>query len=197
MALLRPLALLLAALAGSSALVEHKQKGKPTGAGRDVCEHGLWSEATVEELLTGAREPDVQCAREPPCVRWSWTTFERCKTLPDDEDWPTWDPHLPAGGGEGLHSWEELVSMHLLNKTGARGCERSAAAAAHARRASRLPGRLDQQPGERGVRVRGCQGGRARGGGLGVRAAGPEPGLAGGGRRALGAAAAPGGAAPV
>jgi hypothetical protein len=64
-------------LVGAWALVEHRQAGKPTAAGRSVCENGLWSEATVEQLLTGAREPDVQCAREPPCVRWSWVRARR------------------------------------------------------------------------------------------------------------------------
>lgn len=45
---------------GSRALVQHRQTGKLTPEGKPVCENGLWSEATVEELLTGAKEPNVQ-----------------------------------------------------------------------------------------------------------------------------------------
>ena len=59
---LRLLALALLCGAGR-ALVQHKQVGKLTAEGRQVCENGLWSEATVEELLTGAKEPNVQVRR--------------------------------------------------------------------------------------------------------------------------------------
>ena len=67
-------ALLLAAAArcggAADAPVAHKTSG--SWGGQPVCDGGRWTEATAEELLTGKKEPNVQCAREPPCVRWSW-----------------------------------------------------------------------------------------------------------------------------
>ena len=52
--------------------ITHKQTGASVQGGKPVCEGPVWTGATQEELLTGAKEPDVQCNREPPCVRWSW-----------------------------------------------------------------------------------------------------------------------------
>jgi hypothetical protein len=40
--------------------------------GQPVCDGNRWTGASAEDLLTGRAEPNVQCAREPPCVRWSW-----------------------------------------------------------------------------------------------------------------------------
>jgi hypothetical protein len=82
-ALRRALALALAAAASSggggggalaqeaaAAPITHLKSG--TWQDQPVCDGPRWTGATAEELLTGAKEPDVQCAREPPCVRWSW-----------------------------------------------------------------------------------------------------------------------------
>lgn len=72
-------ALLLAAAArccgAADAPVSHKSSG--SWGGQPVCDGGRWTEATAEELLTGKKEPNVQCAREPPCVRWSWVRSSR------------------------------------------------------------------------------------------------------------------------
>ena len=52
--------------------ITHKQAGAAVQEGKAVCDGPVWTGATQEQLLTGAKEPDVQCNREPPCVRWSW-----------------------------------------------------------------------------------------------------------------------------
>jgi len=68
-----PLAVLLLLLcAPFGASISHKQTGAAIQDGKAVCDGAVWTGATKEELHTGAKYPDVQCNREPPCVRWSW-----------------------------------------------------------------------------------------------------------------------------
>ena len=63
----------------SAVAVVHKQPGKPVD-GRAVCNGSSWTGASAEQLLSGQVEPHVQCAREPPCVRWSWVRMELAQT---------------------------------------------------------------------------------------------------------------------
>jgi hypothetical protein len=56
--------------------ITHKQAGAAVQEGKAVCDGPVWTGATQEQLLTGAQLPDVQCNREPPCVRWSWVRLQ-------------------------------------------------------------------------------------------------------------------------
>lgn len=93
--------------------VVHRNPGK--WQNKSVCDGSSWSEASAADLLEGRARPDVQCQREPQCVRWSWTTFERCKAMQNVGDWPTWDPHVQLTGRE--RPFSKLVEDFLGNTT--------------------------------------------------------------------------------
>ena len=59
------------------------QQSSPSAPGKRTCEGGFFTEATLEELALSdtdqrSKLPHVQCWRNPPCVRDSWLTPEKC-----------------------------------------------------------------------------------------------------------------------
>lgn len=69
----------------------------------------------MEALERGDRNPEVQCWRDPPCIRWSYATIERCRARKLDTEWPTWDPYLKDS--DDLHSFQDLVETYFRGKT--------------------------------------------------------------------------------
>lgn len=64
----------------------------------------------------GALALQVQCWRDPPCIRMnSWLTPAKCQRWPLDDDWPTWDPHTTLRPG--AHTLGDAVRDFLAHKT--------------------------------------------------------------------------------
>jgi len=58
----------------------------------------------------------VQCGRDPPCVRHTYLTAERCRgTLRADGGWPTHDAHVQRE--QGWASAGDLLHAHARNRT--------------------------------------------------------------------------------
>lgn len=53
-----------------------------------LCAEGRWTEASLESIENGTVLPEVQCWREPACIRHTYLTKSRCAERPLDSDWP-------------------------------------------------------------------------------------------------------------
>jgi hypothetical protein len=60
--------------------------------------------------------PQVQCNRDPPCVRFTYLSKEKCRgELRLDSGWPTYDAHVPREAGWATAA--DLLAAHARNKT--------------------------------------------------------------------------------
>ena len=72
--------------------------------------------ACPDDAVDENGHPQVQCGREPPCVRFSYLTKERCRgQLRSDSGWPTADAHVPREAGWATAA--DLLATHVRNKT--------------------------------------------------------------------------------
>jgi hypothetical protein len=72
--------------------------------------------ACPDDAVDENGHPQVQCGREPPCVRYSYLNKERCSgQLRNDSGWPTADAHVPRETGWATAA--DLLGTHMRNKT--------------------------------------------------------------------------------